>query len=443
MFGDITSRVPVDLLGHLNATEQSFLEKAAGLLKNATMSKDEKAHLKDKWGAEMMSAMFEALKDAKFASKDWCYKHNAMCPLLPTLTERCERAEVAGTTCVAWSSMRPDTCTGQWIHESTLPCLVWLFWVLKAAPSWYIHECVPGFDAQALMQVLSTFMTVSVVFSPSLFGLPSNRQRRYTFGVNSERCAWNHELPFPGTDGSGLTSRRVKSFFTRMFEREIQVGCEVYLTAPETLLVQYIRACAEEKGASVDPATVDVTICLSGAHFQRLIAYKQLLRDTQSDSPFRSFIFNLEQTSGYHASISHIVPALLTKSKLCVLHAVSDAQGSANSMHLPSSKLRVVLPIEHFGILGFPMAFLQGSSLPAGGARWANFSLGHILADKEDERFNASQADWEWNESTGCWVSHGTSACRMRALRAQRCVLPAAANLEGDVASLSDGNKLE
>ena len=65
------------------------------------------------------------------------------------------------------------------------------------------------------------------------------------------------------------------------------------------------------------------------------------------------------------------MPALLTKSSLCVLKGAESIRASAQEdvarMSLPPSELRVVLPIEHFAILSFPLSF------PGCDERWAKY----------------------------------------------------------------------
>ena len=377
VFGDITSRVPVDVLGRLKAAEFEHLEQAAGIAANPSLSKQDKEERKDALGQSLLSVFLSELSRCKFVAKDWCYKHNAMCPLLPAKSsDHIEHGEIAGSTCVAWSKLRSTQSTAQskWLHKSTLPCLVWMFWTAQASPDWFIHECVQSFDAQMLVQTVSQYLTASIVFSPTLFGLPSNRHRRYTFGINAARCLWHQDLLDAGfaDEPGSTTTRHAQKLFSFVFGREIMVGCEVYLVASDKVVAKWARDAASDKGLDhLGGPNMDMKLCLSGAQFQRFIAYRDLLRQKKMEGgTFTSFVVNLEQTAGFQPHASHIVPALLTQSNLCVLHA-QPAAGATSSVS-PSAEVRLVLPIEHFAMLSFPLPEAVRSSVPESATRkWA------------------------------------------------------------------------
>lgn len=125
VFGDITSRVPVDDLAVLKQIEFDSLDKLESMKGDQGLTKEEKAAKRQEWGAQMVAAMCAKLSSCVFVEQDWCYKHNCMRRLKPQLPPGAEHAEVTGTTCVAWSTMKSaDADAGKWLHPSTLPCLV-------------------------------------------------------------------------------------------------------------------------------------------------------------------------------------------------------------------------------------------------------------------------------------------------------------------------------
>ena len=334
------------MLASLRGVESTYLERAEELGHDKGKTKEEKQQLRDQWGRELIAAFVEALRRCQFVPRDWCHRHQRMCPLLPALQEGAEHGEVAGTTCVAWSSVRRDSAMGGWLHASSLPCLVWLFWVAAAAPSWFIHECVASYNPNFMCQMLMSYVMETIVFSPTLFGLPANRNRRYSFGIHSGKCQWLDALQDRGfsKNPSEVPGKAASSFFNSMFGRQILVGCELYLMAPAAVVEQYMRDVLLSKGHAVAAeALADMTTLLSGAQFQRLVGYRQLLWDMYKTAPaFQHFVVDLEQTSGFYSRPSHLVPALLTKSSLCVLKGGESIRASAQEdvarMSLPPSE---------------------------------------------------------------------------------------------------------
>lgn len=152
-------------------------------------------------------------------------------------------------------------------------------------------------------------------------------------------------------------------FFT-LFSHDVASGCEVYLQAPQAFVDDFVCEAAKAKGAVETDTALDMNVCLSGAHFQRLLGYRNLFRQTREEetlSQFPAFAVNLEQTSGFHGAGSHIAPALLTRSNLVVVKAdggpappCETDEGEPANIRLPAAGVRVVLPLEHFAIMSFP-----------------------------------------------------------------------------------------
>ena len=64
--------------------------------------------------------------------------------------------EVAGVTCVAWSTMNQSKTVG-WYHPSAGPCMVEAYWCKHLRPSIIVVECVKGFDAETWLEPLKAF----------------------------------------------------------------------------------------------------------------------------------------------------------------------------------------------------------------------------------------------------------------------------------------------
>ena len=74
-----------------------------------------------------------------------CVAHDQECQLRPDSMGKIN-IEIAGTTCVAFSARGKQQ---QWGHESSIPCIVWLWSVLQNRPQLIVHECTPRFTDRA------------------------------------------------------------------------------------------------------------------------------------------------------------------------------------------------------------------------------------------------------------------------------------------------------
>ena len=207
VFGDICERVPPTQLDEMKGIMQDCLKQSNSITEMVCeISPSDKAKLaelrqqRDALGKELVGKLVQCLQEVTFLKNSFCYKCQRMCPLIPSVNRDTDvLLEIAGTTCVAWSSMRScGVPSGRWLHFSTLPCLVWIFWVLWLNPDFFIHECVSKFDFQILVAYLRAHFVFSLNFSPKHLGLPANRTRRFTIGV---------PVPVGGRPADGGTSR--------------------------------------------------------------------------------------------------------------------------------------------------------------------------------------------------------------------------------------------
>ena len=404
VFGDITSRVPIPVLEQLKQIEFESMEKAKSF---SSLPAAEKKQATDACGQEMFASFCQLLGACEFAERDYCYKHQCKCKLQPDIPAGGQHGEITGTTCVAWSSMRQGQAVGAgWLHASTLPCLVWIFWTRKVQPDWFLHECVQNFDFRQLANALDEYCIFSFKTTPQQLGLPANRFRRFTVGYQGTKCVLSSEVvsavssdgledsepppelatmrgqllaisrqemqPGSAQDCENLLGvKPIQTLLQRkyagMFTRKVRAGCEIYLVAGHRLVREHAEAAAVSRGMSatnvdVSAADADMMASLPGAHFQRLLGYRRLARescDVQTVREFPYLVVNLQQTSGYHDRVSHVVPALLTKSMLVVMHAVVDSD--SDRIDLSPRDTRPVLPLEHFAIMSFPIPLPQAA----------------------------------------------------------------------------------
>lgn len=297
--------------------------------------------------------MFAVLAQVSFLTESFCFKCQRFCPLLPIMDTDTGHGEVAGTTCVAWSNMRAGgSAWGKWLHQSTLPCLVWIFWVKFSRPLWFVHECVSSFDYQTLAKHLLDYLLVSINFSPKHIGLPANRTRRYTVGTDKLRlqvCRAAVRSKKAMTDEQLRT--RLVAFFKKLFYRDVVADVSVYLQAPLSMVHDFVNRMASERGFPDSQGyPLNCAAVLSGAFFQRMVGYRNMIKDAMRHRGIIapcSFLVNLQQTAGFQ-KISDVAPALLTKSYLCQLAVHRNGEAA----HIDC---RTVLSIEHFCIQSFPI----------------------------------------------------------------------------------------
>eukprot|EP00975_Prorocentrum_lima_P069986 12929408-Prorocentrum_lima.AAC.1 len=96
---------------------------------------------------------------------------------------------------------------------------------------------------------------MSLVFTPRLFGGPCNRRRRDSLGVNRatrklhEACG-GYTLSHSG-NFKPLQAHNM-ALFKDVFSRKVVAACDVYLQAPEDMLLEFVAALASDKGVVSD-----------------------------------------------------------------------------------------------------------------------------------------------------------------------------------------------
>ena len=148
---------------------------------------------------------------------DHCVDHDGQCPVAPPVPPAQPLGaggsplpwshfwvEVAGTTCVAWSSVGAGW---KWLDASSLPCLVWCYWVRGVLPDAVIHEITALYCTTVMLEIWAgCFDVSSVVCSPTVGGVPSSRRRKYTLGLsqawieNQMRSSRSAAAALAGTD---------------------------------------------------------------------------------------------------------------------------------------------------------------------------------------------------------------------------------------------------
>jgi hypothetical protein len=305
---------------------------------------------KKQLGDDMVKALSSLLSQAEWEETGHCYACCQRCPYKPPMQDGDEWLECAGVTCIAWSSMG---ATGGWLHESTLPCLTWMHWLLQSDVSFALIECVRGFDyTQALATLLPVFSGFSNIFSPSQLGIPSVRVRCYTWLWRKSRFHCQVEQPV--------------QVFGEAFLREQVADSSIYMIATkDTIRSSRLSELASrslpladlDSQDNLDFDEMSGSAVLKPAMWQRYLEYRKLAKAKMEKLAKAKMehakmehntagevtgIVDLNQTAGYQKSVANgRVGALLRKSKLYDLAASSD-------------RLLCVYP-EYFAIMGWPL----------------------------------------------------------------------------------------
>lgn len=368
VFGDILERLDPGVRKNLEQKGdrlrkllQLRLQHANSAGHTTTRVAEIKSEQVQRLGAKYTQAICAALQQSPLDPDRlcWCYRHNRYCcPTPPAVAAgaevdvvspgglRCEgstgrstasgnravRVEVAGTTCVAWSSMGDGL---GWLHPSSLPCLTWCYWQLATGPDLVLHECTRTFDSDLLRDILgSKYHVESLVSSPNDVGIPCQRHRKYTL-CRRKSEAEQAAACGCGPCGSGACSsggsgsaaaatsearppqafRYCKRTFAELFHRRTVLDGRVYLTAPRDRLAEYAKEMACKRFLAPLPGDQqrEFQDILPPSHRVRLRGYEELAR---SQGCSGAQIVNLTQTPGHMQQVSQLVPALLRTSAL-------------------------------------------------------------------------------------------------------------------------------
>jgi hypothetical protein len=320
VFGDVLDRLPQGarhaVVGILNRKMRQWRSTCRQHGKSSVTA----TLLKKKLGQSLLREVCAILNVTEFVSEAWCYKHGHMCPVDPRLDPESSDLvwmEVAGTVCKPWSQMGSQ---GEWLDMTSVACLTWLFSMRYYQPSMILHECTPSFKIQQLFKLLRQGSMLSPLcpFSeprwkmkteklcPTDFGIPTRRQRRYSYLWASSglqmRC--------------GMTVKDI-------FGRELSVSGDQYFVADDEQVQLRTRTLAELHGVMIDDADLPQSVALLPAHWVRMCDYRLIaaargihLNVSSPECPGMAIV-NLGQNPSRSPVVDDFVaPTLLTGSKL-------------------------------------------------------------------------------------------------------------------------------
>ena len=188
IFNDVTDRIPRQVATRLQQRAATLRRRVAELVDRARQQHGKeaadkaRAHHVSELGAQFLDHAKKELGklDWQTCNTSWCLLHRRECSLKPAAGPRDTWIEIAGSTCVAWSTMGAGW---GWLDSSTVPCLTWAFWASNASPDCVIHENVRPFDWGFFRDPEifgERYWVASYCHSPVDQGVPASRPRRYT-----------------------------------------------------------------------------------------------------------------------------------------------------------------------------------------------------------------------------------------------------------------------
>lgn len=152
-FGDILDRLPDDVrrkCESLQATVLAEWKSAKEMFKGSEdhppqISKEELDEKKVNLSDSYLAALCSELDQTEFETNAWCFKCERMCPISPRSCVDNDMyqgrwTEVGGHTCDPWTSQGSHS---NFLDESTLPMLVWIFSSRYYEVDDLVDECTP------------------------------------------------------------------------------------------------------------------------------------------------------------------------------------------------------------------------------------------------------------------------------------------------------------
>ena len=331
IFDSVTDRIPTRLLHRLERCRQLWKSRAMRRMPVGATAK-QRREVVDRHEQKFLSAAQNMLPqyEIDLQKTSFCRVHLKQCNPHPG-DNAGFTVEVAGTTCVAFSSMAKEPW--RWLDASAIPCLAWIFYIMARRPRMVVHECVPGFDLRVLKLFLGVLYNImSLVFCLSDIGLPATRRRRYTLLLLKPL---HFELPFDMNHFSRLAFRKQVADARIFFNADNQEQKEIYA-----------EMCAK---ANLTETRVNGryfswhTLVSRGCH-RRLMTYAKAAVQEHGLEKVPFLVINIAQRQEWVGHMRSVAPALLRHSNIWLL--MSDRQARPA---LPSELLRVqCFPIPPF-----------------------------------------------------------------------------------------------
>eukprot|EP00971_Amphidinium_carterae_P328168 6459900-Amphidinium_carterae.2 len=177
-------------------------------------------------GRDLVVSLWQALEaeHAACATTALCAKCGQQCPIHPKVADDRTYLHIAGSSCIAWSSMGKRD---GWFSNSAIDFVIWLYDICRVGQAdLIIHENVPSFDLEVITQLVPEYDIESLVLNPLMFGLPASRERRYS--VLCKRASHSAKSSWSNAGGQ----------LRNMLTRSRKVTGQVYFAAPNSMVRQ-------------------------------------------------------------------------------------------------------------------------------------------------------------------------------------------------------------
>ena len=251
VFGDLMERVDIKTARALRSIVQAGIrswqrQRGRGMLGKS--KKKNPASVKKTLSQSVFRKCLACLKSATYHKKRYCFRCARECEVHPPAEERSEHSHyivVAGTTCVSWSSM--GSCDA-WLHQATLPFMVWLEDWYRHEPTHVIHECSRNFDVESFREAVSEkYHLEQVISSPLDFGVPAHRCRSYCLLTLKSKIVV--DIPYSRASLSELLFQKVAT------------NAKIFFRAPSSLVNSY--CVAHERADRKDEDDTPARKCLT------------------------------------------------------------------------------------------------------------------------------------------------------------------------------------
>ena len=306
---DILDRCPKALLKQLKRLHAKYVRKAhvriaKGAKKSKTYHELGRQFMKD---AGRIAFKCTAKEGASLVAA--CEVHGRDCAALAPIpaSSRCALLlAVAGINGYDWSAMGKGMKS---LGSGVFPFLQWARERMMGKESAFVAECVAPFDHVLLGEIFSKHFSLHVLhISPTLFGEPVERQRKYMLLLAKDKLRWHPKVARLGVQVS----------FERLFSRVLKMKGTDKFRAPDVVVAEHLTAMAAKAGLPERRRNGQVWSSfevLPQAAQKRLLGHEEALAQMGLPNDYTATA-NINQNASFMPPALDIVPALLRGSCL-------------------------------------------------------------------------------------------------------------------------------
>lgn len=166
-----------------------------------------------------------------------CAVHDSKCLVIPSRPAHFPGIcmHVAGVNCYDWSGMGSKK---KWLGDSVFPFMQWARERALAKEDVILVECTLAFDSKSLRELFEKEYTLEVLrVSPTLFGEPVERQRKYMLLIRKDKLQWCRSVADHGAE----------KVFYQVFARTFHMLGQEKFRAPQTEVAEHLQDCVQQR----------------------------------------------------------------------------------------------------------------------------------------------------------------------------------------------------